>query len=364
MIQIGINHRCSGVSYLNVKIKSGRAPKRDEANILVEKLIKWERENKKVYMHCSGGHGRCGTMAALFLGRKDGLDACEAIARVEYLRSLRPDTTRNFIPTPESCQQVAFLVKELGLKDGHVAPDRSDTSWLACVKSQRNKRKTLVEGTSVVTKKSKSSSNKSVSSGETFIHKTDSTQVEEKCQTECEDSSPILFYTGDHLYAELSNYFEEKKASFQHQGRVYKSSEHAFQASKFLHPDASSQSVEYAELIRTASTPNQARILATQKTGGGYAWRVKLNASISRFLSCGVSIRRDWLEVRDDVMYQVLMSKFSQSVHCKAILLATGQRPLVEHTSRDGYWGNGRDGCGENKLGKLLMAVRAALRSS
>ena len=36
----------------------------------------------------------------------------------------------------------------------------------------------------------------------------------------------------------------------------------------------------------------------------------------------------------------------------------TGTRELVEHTANDSYWGDGGDGTGQNKLGKLLMQVR------
>jgi predicted NAD-dependent protein-ADP-ribosyltransferase YbiA (DUF1768 family) len=36
---------------------------------------------------------------------------------------------------------------------------------------------------------------------------------------------------------------------------------------------------------------------------------------------------------------------------------------LVEHTARDSYWGDGGDGSGRNRLGHLLMQLRAELRA-
>lgn len=31
---------------------------------------------------------------------------------------------------------------------------------------------------------------------------------------------------------------------------------------------------------------------------------------------------------------------------------------LIEHTTKDNYWGDGGDGSGQNKLGKALMKLR------
>ena len=60
-------------------------------------------------------------------------------------------------------------------------------------------------------------------------------------------------------------------------------------------------------------------------------------------------------------MYVALYAKFTQHSDLKKRLLGTGDRPLVEHTERDRYWGDGGDGRGENHLGKLLMKLRGEL---
>ena len=44
------------------------------------------------------------------------------------------------------------------------------------------------------------------------------------------------------------------------------------------------------------------------------------------------------------------------------MLLSTGNQVLIEH-SNDRYWGDGLDGTGQNKLGKILMEVRDKLIS-
>jgi len=57
-------------------------------------------------------------------------------------------------------------------------------------------------------------------------------------------------------------------------------------------------------------------------------------------------------------MYEGLKHKFTQNEHCKNILLSTGDCELIEHTTKDSYWGDGGDGSGKNRLGFLLMKLR------
>ena len=57
-----------------------------------------------------------------------------------------------------------------------------------------------------------------------------------------------------------------------------------------------------------------------------------------------------------------LYAKFTQHERLMKLLLDTGDRKLVEHTSQDSYWGDGGDGSRQNKLGKLLMRLREELK--
>lgn len=45
------------------------------------------------------------------------------------------------------------------------------------------------------------------------------------------------------------------------------------------------------------------------------------------------------------------------------MLTSTGDAELVEHTTNDHYWADGGDGSGKNRLGALLMQLRAELRA-
>ncbi|MCY1152826.1 MAG: PfkB family carbohydrate kinase [Sphaerochaetaceae bacterium] len=69
-----------------------------------------------------------------------------------------------------------------------------------------------------------------------------------------------------------------------------------------------------------------------------------------------------WMTERVDVMYDIVLAKFSQNEDIKRLLLLTGDAKLIEHTKNDDFWGDNFDGTGENQLGKVLMKVRETLR--
>lgn len=117
-------------------------------------------------------------------------------------------------------------------------------------------------------------------------------------------------------------------------GKRWRTSEHYFQAQKFA-------GTEHEEEVRLTTTPAQAANLGRDRKR---------------------PLRRDWEAVKDDIMREVVLTKFSQHDDLKAILLGTGDEVLVEHTTNDNYWGDGGDGSGKNMLGRILMEVRAKLR--
>lgn len=79
-----------------------------------------------------------------------------------------------------------------------------------------------------------------------------------------------------------------------------------------------------------------------------------------------VRLRRDWEQVKDRIMEEIVRAKFSQNEELKEQLLATGDAQLVEGNRwNDRYWGvDIRSGVGENHLGKILMKVRSELKLS
>ena len=59
-------------------------------------------------------------------------------------------------------------------------------------------------------------------------------------------------------------------------------------------------------------------------------------------------------------MKETLYLKFSQHRGLVESLLATGDHQLVSQDT-DAYWGVGRDGTGENRLGSFLLELREYL---
>lgn len=70
---------------------------------------------------------------------------------------------------------------------------------------------------------------------------------------------------------------------------------------------------------------------------------------------------KNWYHIRETIMLAVLKAKFEQHADLKELLLATGDAYLVEHSKKDAFWSDRKDGTGKNRLGHLLMQVRGEL---
>ena len=137
----------------------------------------------------------------------------------------------------------------------------------------------------------------------------------------------IEFYRVNDPYGFMSNF---APYPFDLDGRTWPTSEHYFQAMKFL--DSHLQ-----EHIRSIESPMDAALEGRNRA---------------------YPLRSDWEEVKNDIMYQAVKAKFQQNPSILHELLATGQAELIEHTKNDAYWADNGDGTGKNMLGILLMQVR------
>ena len=146
--------------------------------------------------------------------------------------------------------------------------------------------------------------------------------------------SDIKFYHSYEPYYCFTNF---SQYPIQLDGRQWPTTEHYFQAQKFV-------GTPYEEAIRKQPNPRG-------------AFDMSRDPNVSRWR------RGDWDRIKDDVMLKCLRAKFTQHKDLKQQLLDTGDRKLIEHTSNDSYWGDGGDGSGQNKLGKLLMQVRKEISS-
>ena len=142
----------------------------------------------------------------------------------------------------------------------------------------------------------------------------------------------IKFYKVHDEYGFMSNF---APFPFSDGSKIWPTSEHYFQAQKFLVP-------EIQEKIRQIVSPMDAALEGRNRQN---------------------PLRPDWEKVKDEVMLQALRMKFNQHPEIAKGLLTTGDAIIIEHTRNDDYWADGGDGSGKNKLGLLLMQVREEFKN-
>lgn len=71
------------------------------------------------------------------------------------------------------------------------------------------------------------------------------------------------------------------------------------------------------------------------------------------------------ITIKEQLMYEILLVKFTQNLDILKALLATGENTIIENTQsatyNDSFWGNGWGNDGVNALGHALMRVRQDL---
>lgn len=140
----------------------------------------------------------------------------------------------------------------------------------------------------------------------------------------------VYFYGQTDAYSEFSNF---APFGIEMDCAWWPTVEHYFQAQKF--GDAA-----YREKIRKANRPKDAKALGMTRA---------------------FPLRSDWEAVKEEIMYAAVLRKFSTHAAVRELLLSTGNEEIVENAPMDYFWGGGQDGTGQNKLGKILMRVRAEL---
>lgn len=145
-------------------------------------------------------------------------------------------------------------------------------------------------------------------------------------------SLAIYFYRVNEPYGCFSNFSPH---GFELHGKWWHSSEHYFQAQKFV-------GTPHEEAIRLAKGPKEAATMGRSRKR---------------------PLRTDWEEVKDDVMRTAVYHKFKSHPNIRDILLSTENEIIIENSPIDWYWGCGADHTGKNRLGEILMEVREKLKS-
>jgi hypothetical protein len=146
---------------------------------------------------------------------------------------------------------------------------------------------------------------------------------------------PIEFYSVQESHGCFSNFSVHPIVL---DGKRWPTTEHYFQAQKFVGTDDA-----YVESIREAKSPMIAARLGRSRKH---------------------PLHRNWEVIKDEVMRRAVLAKFQTHADAREVLLSTGEEELIEKTTEDHYWGCGSTGTGKNRLGQILMEVRALLREA
>lgn len=142
--------------------------------------------------------------------------------------------------------------------------------------------------------------------------------------------NPIGFYEREfYVFSNFSSFQVEWR------GRVWPTSEHAYQASHFF-----DTAPEFVEKIFNFRSAHEAFKFA------------KANAD---------KAPANWEDIKVGIMEDICRHKLQQHSYVQKKLLQTGDLPLVEDSPYDDCWGWGPNRDGRNELGKIWMKLRSEL---
>ena len=141
------------------------------------------------------------------------------------------------------------------------------------------------------------------------------------------NADPIGFYEREFFV--LSNF---SSFAVEWHGRVWPTSEHAYQAAHFFET-----APELVEQIAAARSAHDAYKIA------------KANAD---------KAPANWHDIKPEIMLDICRHKLQQHPYVRQKLLETVGFDLAEDSPKDDYWGWGPNKDGRNQLGKTWMQLR------
>lgn len=139
---------------------------------------------------------------------------------------------------------------------------------------------------------------------------------------------------------------------------TYISSEHYFQRAKFI---INENDPEVLLWCREHRKPVQDQIKCNELVREQMATMTPVKVAQFGQTMRSAPIRGDWDIVRNQVMWDGLVAKFTQNAEYKKALVDTADAVLIERAPTDKYWAINNTGQGDNTLGVMLMALRNLL---
>ncbi len=144
------------------------------------------------------------------------------------------------------------------------------------------------------------------------------------------ENSPIFFI--EEIWHYLSPFSAHQIEIW---GEKFATVEHAYQCAKFL-PGKVRDEIKNAPSAYAAWKTN---------------WKYKNNKNI---LTPNFE--------KDKIMEELFRAKIAQHAEVLEILKLSGERGLLKNVEDDYYWGTGKDGSGQNRMGKIWMKIRSELK--
>lgn len=119
-------------------------------------------------------------------------------------------------------------------------------------------------------------------------------------------------------------------------GKLYPTTEHAYQAAHFMENNPA-----LAEELRNCRSPKEAQNFANENSNKDDP---------------------GWKDKKLSIMEEIVRCKLEQHPYVCELLLATGDKTIVEMNDNDEFWGWGKSHNGPNNLGKIWMKLRDELR--
>lgn len=112
---------------------------------------------------------------------------------------------------------------------------------------------------------------------------------------------------------------------------------------------------QYYQMSKAIGTPDEQRVKQLMMHPG-------ISPMEAYAIGNQCKLRKDWEQVKDDVMAKAVRCKFTQHESLKKLLLSTHNYSLVQIKPSDPYWGTGPKSNGRNTLGKILEQLRHELQ--
>ena len=139
---------------------------------------------------------------------------------------------------------------------------------------------------------------------------------------------------------------QNKETTFETTTRSWPTVEHFYQAQKFAGV-RDERAVSAIRKIRAAISPEEA---------------ARIGRTTMR--SFPELVRRDWNELKMDVMRAAVRAKTKAHPAVAALVIRSANSLIAEDSPHDFIWGTGADGTGTNLLGVMFMEIRDEMKQS